>query len=274
MTNQITQSEKADSFRKLHLQDDLFVMPNAWDTGSARILARLGFKALATTSSGMAFGFGKPDGAVSREDTLRHCRDIVSASPLPISADLRQGFGDSPEQVHKTIIDAAETGLVGCSIEDYTGDPDSTKIEKSLAVERIKAASEACESLPVDFMLTARCEVWDEAPDLEEIIGRLEAFDNAGADVLFAPGLDDFDSICTVVSAVRKPFNVLMMDPGLPYGVKELSGIGVKRVSVGPAFAQLAYGSLITAAQEIANLGSFGFIEEAIGYEELEAYFT
>jgi 2-methylisocitrate lyase-like PEP mutase family enzyme len=274
VTNQITQSEKADSFHKLHLQDDLFVMPNAWDIGSARILARLGFKAIATTSSGMAFGLGKPDGTVSREDTLRHCRAIVSATPLPVSADLRQGFGESPEQVYKTIIDAAETGLVGCSIEDYTGDPDSPKIEKSLAVERIKAASEACKSLPTGFVLTARCEVWDEVPDLEEIIGRLEAFDRAGADVLFAPGLDDFDSIRAVVSAVRKPFNVLMMDPGLRYGVKELSGIGVKRISVGPAFAQLAYGSLIAAAQEITSQGSFEFIEETIGYDELETYFT
>ncbi len=274
MTNQITQSEKADSFHKLHLQDGLFVMPNAWDIGSARILARLEFKALATTSAGMAYGLGKPDGAVSREEVLRHCRDIVAATPLPVSADLQKGFGDTPEQVFETIIDAAKTGLAGCSIEDYTGDPDSPKFEKSLAVERIKAASEACKSLPVDFVLTARCEVWDETPDLDEIIGRLEAFDKAGADVLFAPGLDDFDSIRAVVSSVSKPFSVMMMDPGLPYGVKELSGIGVKRVSVGSAFAQLAYGSLIAAAQEIANQGSFDFIKRAIDHEELETYFT
>ena len=273
MTNQITQAEKASSFRQLHLQDGIFVIANAWDIGSARILTRLDYRALATTSAGMAFGLGKPDGAVSREEVLNHCRDIVSATSLPVSADLQKGFGDTPEQVYETIIDAAETGLAGCSIEDYTGNPDSPKFQKSLAVERIKAASEACNSLPTDFVLTARCEVWDEAPDLDEIIGRLVAFVEAGADVLFAPGLSDFDSIRAVVSSVGKPFSVMMMDPGLPYGMKELSRIGVKRVSVGPAFAQLAYGSVIAAAREIADQGSFEFLNRAIDYKELETYF-
>ena len=274
MINQTTQSEKAQLFHKLHLQDDLFVMPNAWDIGSARILTGLGFKALATTSAGMAYALGKRDGAVSREVTLSHCRDIVTATPLPVSADLGNGFGDTPEQVYEIIIAAAETGLAGFSIEDFTGNPDAPNFEKSLAVERIKAASEACKSLPVDLVLTARHEVWDEAPDLDDIINRLQAFEIAGADVLFAPGLEDFDSIRAVVSAVSKPFSVMMMEPGLPYGVNELSEIGVKRISVGPAFAQLAYGSLIAAAQEIANQGSFQFTGKTIDYKELETFFT
>ena len=274
MKNPVTQAEKAKSFRQLHLQDGIFVLANAWDIGSARILTRLDFKALATTSAGMAYGLGKPDGAVSREEVLNHCRNIVSATSLPVSADLQKGFGDTPEQVYETIIDAAETGLAGCSIEDYTGNPDSPKFEKSLAVERIRAASEACNNLPTDFVLTARCEVWDEVPDLDDIIGRLGAFEEAGADVLFAPGLSDFDSIRAIVSSVGKPFSVMMMDPGLPYGMKELSSIGVKRVSVGSAFAQLAYGSVITAAREIADQGSFEFVNRAIDYEELETYFS
>ena len=274
MTNQTTQSERTELFRKLHLKDGLFVMPNAWDIGSARILTGLGFKAIATTSAGMAYALGKRDGAVSREVTLGHCRDIVAVTPLPVSADLGNGFGDTPEQVYETIIAAAETGLAGCSIEDFTGNSDAPNFEESLAVERIKAASEASKSLAVDFVLTARHEVWDEAPDLDGIINRLQAFEAAGADVLFAPGLEDFDSIRAVVSAVSKPFSVMMMEPGLPYGVNELSEIGVKRISVGSAFAQLAYGSLIGAAQEIANQGSFQFIRKTIDYKELETFFT
>ncbi len=274
MTNQTTQSERTELFRKLHLKDDPFVMPNAWDIGSARILTGLGFKAIATTSAGMAYALGKPDGTVSREVTLGHCRDIVAATPLPVSADLGNGFGDTPEQVYETIIAAAETGLAGCSIEDFTGNSDAPNFEESLAVERIKAASEACKSLAVDFVLTARHEVWDESPDLDDIINRLQAFEAAGADVLFAPGLEGFDSIRAVVSAVSKPFSVMMMEPGLPYGVNELSEIGVKRISVGSAFAQLAYGSLIGAAQEIANRGSFQFIRKTIDYKELETFFT
>ena len=274
MINQTTQSDKADLFHKLHLQDGPFVMPNAWDIGSARILSGLGFKALATTSAGMAYARGKPDGTVSREEVLRHCRDIVAATPLPVSADLEKGFGDSPEQVYETIIAAARTGLAGCSIEDYTGNPDTPKIEKSLAVERIRAASEACKSLAVNFVLTARCEVWPDAYDLDEVIGRLQAFEAAGADVLYAPGLDDFDSIRAVVSAVDKPVNVLMLERELPYGVEELSEIGVKRISVGAAFAQLAYGSMIASAQEIANQGNFRYTREMISYEEIETFFT
>ena len=162
----------------------------------------------------------------------------------------------------------------GCSIEDYTGNLDAPTIEKSLAVERIRAASEACKSLAVNFVLTARCEVWPKASDLNEVIGRLQAFEAAGADVLYAPGLDDFDSIRAVVSAVDKPVNVLMLERELPYGVEELSEIGVKRISVGAAFAQLAYGSMIASAQEIANQGNFRYTREMISYDEIETFFT
>jgi 2-methylisocitrate lyase-like PEP mutase family enzyme len=274
VADQISQSEKVEIFRKLHLQDELLLMPNPWDVGSARILAGLGFKALATTSAGMSYGIGKPDSAFSKEETLRHCRGIAAAVPLPVSADLQTGFGESPEQVYQTIIAAAETGLAGCSIEDCTGDLDFPNFEKSLAVERIKAASEACKSLATDFVLTARHEVWDEVPDLEKIIGRLQAYSQAGADVLFAPGLEDFDSIRSVVSAIDKPFSVMMQDPGHSYGIKELASIGVKRVSVGAVFAQLAYGGLIAGAQELMSQGTFGFVQNAMHYEELETYLT
>jgi 2-methylisocitrate lyase-like PEP mutase family enzyme len=274
LTNQTAQSEKAELFHKLHLKDGPFVMPNAWDIGSARILTALGFEAIATTSAGMAYALGKSDGTVSREATLGHCRDIAASTPLPVSADLGNGFGDSPEEIYQIILAAAETGLAGCSIEDFTGNMDAPNFEEPLAVERVKAASEACKSLPFDFVLTARHEVWDEVPNLDGVIRRLQAFEAAGADVLFAPGLEDFDSIRVVVSAVSKPFSVMMMEPGLPYGVDKLSGIGVKRISVGSAFAQLAYGSLIAAAQEIANQGSFQFIKKAIDHKELETFFA
>ncbi|MGI9405427.1 MAG: isocitrate lyase/PEP mutase family protein [Hyphomicrobiaceae bacterium] len=264
-----------ETFRALHEERGAFVIPNPWDVGSARILAGMGFKALATTSGGMAYALGKRDGAVSRDEALDHCRDIVSATPLPVSADLEKGFGDTPEQMSDIITAAAETELAGCSIEDYTGNPDAPIYDQSLAVERIKAASEACRSLSADFVLTARCEslVWTK-PVLDDVIGRLQAYEAAGADVLFAPGLDDFESIRTVVSAISKPVNVIMSTPGLPFGVKELSEIGVKRISIGSAFAQLAYGSLIAAAEEIATTGHFSFTKDAIDYEKLESFFA
>ncbi len=263
------------TFRALHEENSAFVIPNPWDVGSARVLAGMGFKALATTSGGMAYALGKPDGAVLREEALAHCRAIVDATPLPVSADLEKGFGDTPEQMFEIIAAAAETGLAGGSIEDYTGKPDAPIYDESLAVERIKAASEARDSLPTDFVLTARCEslVWTKS-GLDAVIRRLQAFEAAGADILFAPGLDDLDSIRAVVSAVGKPVNVVMSTPGLPFGVEELSEIGVKRISVGSALAQLAYGSAIAAAREIAQQGSFGFTKDVIDYQELEAFFA
>jgi len=262
------------AFRALHEQSGAFVIPNPWDVGSARILAGMGFKALATTSGGMAYALGKPDGQVSREQALRHCSDIVAATPLPVSADLENGFGDTPESVFQTITDAGAIGLAGGSIEDYTGRPDAPIFDLTLATERIEAASEACKNLSEDFVLTARCEhlVWG-GTDIGEVIKRLQAYENAGADVLFAPGLDDFDAIREVCSAVSKPVNVIMSTPGLTFGVSELADVGVKRISIGSAFAQVAYGSLIASAREIAKSGSFEFTKDAIDYVELEAFF-
>lgn len=262
------------TFRALHEQSGAFVIPNPWDVGSARILGGMGFKALATTSGGMAYALGKPDGHVSREEALRHCSDIVAATPLPVSADLENGFGDTPESVFQTITDAGAIGLAGGSIEDYTGRPDAPIFDLTLATERIVAACEACRNLSEDFVLTARCEtlVWG-GTDIDEVIKRLQAFENAGADVLFAPGLDDFDAIREVCSAVSKPVNVIMSTPGLPFGVSDLAEVGVKRISIGSAFAQVAYGSLIAAAREIAKSGSFEFTKDAIDYVELEAFF-
>lgn len=267
--------EPGQIFRALHEQPDAFVMPNPWDVGSTRVLTGLGFKALATTSGGMAYALGKPDGAASREETLRHCSDIVAATPLPVSADLEKGFGDTPEAVFETITAAAAIGLAGCSIEDYSGREDRPIFDMALAVERIRAASEACRSLPEDFVLTARCEhlVWGET-DLDDVVARLVAYETAGADVLFAPGLDDLGAIREVCAAVSKPVNVIMSTPGLPFGVSDLAEAGVKRISVGSVFAQIAYGALITSAREIQESGSFSFSKAAIDYVELEAFFT
>lgn len=262
------------TFRALHEQSGAFVIPNPWDIGSARILARMGFKALATTSGGMAYSLGKPDGQVSREQALHHCSEIVAATELPVSADLEKGFGDTPESVFQTITDAGAIGLAGGSIEDYTGRPDAPIYDLGLAVERIEAASEACKNLSEDFVLTARCEslVWG-GTSIDEVIKRLQVYEKAGADVLFAPGLDDLDAIRDVCSAVGKPVNVIMSTPGLTFGISDLADVGVRRISIGSAFAQVAYGSLIAAAQEIAKSGSFEFTKDAIDYVELEAFF-
>lgn len=262
------------TFRALHEQDQPFVMPNPWDIGSARILEGMGFKALATTSGGMAYASGKPDGQVSAEHALHHCSEIVTATELPVSADLENGYGDTPESVFETISNAGATGLAGGSIEDYSGRPDAPLYDLGLAVERIEAASEACRKLPHDFVLTGRCEslVWG-GTRLDEVINRLQAYEKAGADVLFAPGLDDLAAIREVCSAIDKPVNVIMSTPGLAFGIDELADAGVKRISIGSAFAQIAYGSLIAAAQEIAKSGTFEFTKNAIDYVELEAFF-
>ncbi len=266
--------KRNQTFRALHEQSGPFVIPNPWDIGSARILAGMDYKALATTSGGMAYSLGLTDGQVSREKALRHCREIVAATELPVSADLENGFGDTPECVFQTIADAGAIGLAGGSIEDYTGRPDAPIYDLMLAVERIEAASAACKNLSVDFVLTARCEslVWG-GTDLDEVIERLQAYEKAGADVLFAPGLDDLDAIRNVCAAVDKPVNVIMSTPGLRFGIDDLADVGVKRISIGSAFAQVAYGSLIAAAQEIATRGSFEFTKDAVDYVELESFF-
>jgi 2-methylisocitrate lyase-like PEP mutase family enzyme len=267
-------ASKTTSFRALHQRAGAFVIPNPWDVGSARLLASLGFEALATTSAGLAFSLGRPEGLLSREEVLAHCRAIVGATGLPVSADLEKGFGDSPESAAETIRAAAETGLAGCSIEDHTGRRDDPIYDAILAVERIAAAVEAARGLGRDFVLTARCEnfLW-ERPDLDDTLRRLQAFEAAGADVLYAPGLRDLEAIRTVCAALKKPVNVVMGLPGAAFTVRELAEAGVKRISVGSALARLAYGACIAAAEEIAATGSFTALSNAIGFAALEDRF-
>ena len=272
-----TMTEQAEDigsvFRHLHDQTGVFVIPNPWDVGSARMLASLGFKALATTSAGFAFSMGVCEGTVSPESTMAHCKAIVEATPLPVSADLEQGFGDSPEAVADCIERAAAVGLAGGSIEDYSGDPAHPIYDFDLAVDRISAAVSAAKSLPRDFVLTARCEnfLWKK-PDVDDTIARLQAFEKVGADVLYAPGLRDLDLIGLVCSSVSKPVNVVMGMPGSTFTVEELRSVGVKRISVGSTLARLAYGSLISGATEMAEEGTFEFSKDAIGFKALESH--
>ena len=270
-----TASHEGGTFRALHERKGAFVIPNPWDIGTARILAAMGFEALATTSAGMAFALGLPEGRVSKEQTLAHCRDIVQATSLPVSADLEKGFGDTPESVAETIRAAAATGLVGGSIEDHTGRRDDPIFDFPLALERIEAAVEAARSLPHDFVLTARCEnfLWGR-PDLDDTLKRLAAFADAGADVLYAPGLPDLAAIRTVCAALNKPVNVVMGMPGATFGVAELAEAGVKRISLGSSLARAAYGTFVRACREIKDEGTFTFAKGAIGFAELEGFFV
>jgi 2-methylisocitrate lyase-like PEP mutase family enzyme len=263
-----TQKEKAVRFQALHRRPGAFVIPNPWDAGSARLLAALGFEALATTSLGMAAALGKRDGAVSRDEVLAHCRSIVAAIDLPVSADLENCFGDDPETVAKTIRLAAETGLAGASVEDASGDPGHPIYDFALAVERVAAAVEVARSLPFPFMLTARAENFLRGrPDLDDTIRRLQAFEKAGADVLYAPFLPDLAAIRTVCRAVSKPVNVLAGRPLL--SVAELAEAGVKRVSLGGLLSRAALGALHRAAREIQERGTFTFAKDAIATADL-----
>jgi 2-methylisocitrate lyase-like PEP mutase family enzyme len=267
------QAERARAFRALHERPGAFVIPNPWDVGTARILAGLGFEALATTSAGMAFALGRHDGAVSRDDALAHARTIVGATALPGSADLENGFGAAPETVAETIRLAAETGLVGGSIEDATGDPDNPIYDRSLAVERIAAAAEAARALAFPFTLTARAENFLHGrPDLDDTIARLQAFESAGADVLYAPGLRDLGMIRTLCAAVGKPVNVIMGLAGAPFSVDDLAAAGVRRISVGSALSRAALGTFLRAAREIKERGTFTFAEGAALFADIEAF--
>ncbi len=263
------------TFRRLHEESGAFIIPNPWDIGTARILAKLGFRALATTSAGLAFSSGVAEGHVSGDDTFAHCRSIVGATPLPVTADLENGFGDSPDCAARAIRRAAAIGLAGCSLEDHTGRPDVPIYDFNLAVERIAAAAEARDALPQDFVLTARCEnfLWNR-PDLDDTIRRLQAFEKAGADVLYAPGLRDLDTIRTVCHALTKPVNVLMGMKGATFGVADLAEAGARRISVGSALARLALGAVIAAGREMMRDGSFRFADDAIGFAELEGFFS
>ncbi|HEY3442766.1 MAG TPA: isocitrate lyase/phosphoenolpyruvate mutase family protein [Paludibaculum sp.] len=266
---------KYETFRRLHQRPGLFVIPNPWDAGSARILAALGFEALATTSAGFAFSIGRQDSpaCITRDEALANARAIVEAVDLPVSCDLANCYGRSPEECATTIRLAAATGLAGGSIEDATGDSAAPIYDFQLAVERVAAAHEAARELP--FLLTARAEnfLWGR-PDLDDTIRRLQAFSAAGADVLFAPGLPGLDAIRTVCAAVDKPVNVVMGLKGHTYSLDDLRAAGVKRVSVGGSFARAALGALLRAAREVKEYGTFGYAADAVTHAEVSEFMS
>ena len=259
-----TQAEKAHAFAALHARKQAFVMPNPWDVGSARVLEALGFEALATTSSGFATSIGRVDGQAGRDAVIAHAAALSSATDVPVSGDLENGFGDAPEECAETIRRAAAAGLVGGSIEDFTGRRDQPLYELAQASERIRAAAEAAHGLGFPFMLTARAEgLLLREPDLADVIRRLQAFQEAGADVLFATGVRSAEDIAAIVREVDRPLNVLANLRGLALDVAQLEALGVRRISVGSLFANVAYGALIHAARELEQQGSFGFATEA-----------
>ena len=271
----LTQTEKGKTFRALHEREGAFIIPNPWDIGTARLLAHLGFEALATTSAGYAFSVGQRDNTITRDQMMRHVTEIASATDLPASADLENGFGDSPETVAETIRLAAGTGLVGCSIEDMASQPDRAIYDLEFAVERIRAASEAAHALPFTFTLTARAENYLVGrPDLNYTIKRLQAYQEAGADVLYAPGLTSKADIASVVSSVDRPVNVVMGLQGGQLSLAELSDIGVKRISVGSALSRAALGAFLRAAREMQTQGTFTFADEAVSFREISAIFN
>ena len=269
-----TQSQKATAFRALHERDGAFIIPNPWDIGTARLLAHLGFEALATTSAGYAFSVGRPDYSIGRDEMLAHVRDIVYATDLPVSADLENGFGDDPAAAAETYRLAAATGLVGGSIEDATGRKEDPIYEHKLAADRVRAVVEAVRSLPFPFTVTGRAEnyLWGR-PDLKDTIRRLQAYQDAGADVLYAPGLTSKEDIATVVRSVDRPVNALMGLQGVQLSLADLSAIGVKRVSVGSALSRAALGAFLRAAREMRERGTFAFAAEAVSYRDLSALF-
>lgn len=264
------QARKADALVALHQQLGAFIIPNPWDVGSARLLEILGFKALATTSAGYAFSLGKPDNHVGREQMMLHLAQLVEATSLPISADLENGFGDDPRVAAETITLAAQAGVVGGSIEDSTGRADGPLYCLEHAAARVQAAAEAARALPFKFTLTARAEnYFVGVPDLADVIKRLQAYQEAGADVLFAPGLKRIEDIATVVRAVDRPVNVVMGLAGVKFTLDELAAVGVKRVSVGGSLARAAIGAFMRAAQELRDHGTFGYAADAIPMAEI-----
>jgi 2-methylisocitrate lyase-like PEP mutase family enzyme len=264
--------DKGETFRALHEAPGAFVIPNPWDIGTAKLFASFGFKALATTSAGFAFSRGLPDGGVGFEAMVAHCKEMAGAAELPVSADLEKGKGDSPESAAETIFAAEAAGLAGCSIEDHTGNPDQPIYDFSLAVERVTAAVEAARSLKRDFVFTARAEnfLWSRQ-DLDDTLKRLQAFERAGADVLYAPGIADLDMVRTIRSSVSKPVNVLVV-PG--FTVASLAEAGVKRISLGSKLTTFAFGMLEKAAREMLDKGSFDFSRDAMPFAKLQGMFS
>jgi len=269
----IATAEKALRFRSLHEGPRAFLIANAWDAGSARILAGLGFPALATSSGACAGTLGRRDGAVTRDEALAHARAIVTATELPVSADLEKGFGDAPEAAAETIRLAGEVGLVGGSIEDASGNKDGPIFDFEHAVERVASASEAARRIPAGFVLTARTENFLRGkPDLDDTIRRLQAFEKAGADVLMAPGLPDLAAVRAVCAAVGKPVNFMAGIKGKSFPVRELEAAGVRRISLATSLYRAAMSGLVDAAREAQGEGSFGYLERSLTTPELNGY--
>jgi 2-methylisocitrate lyase-like PEP mutase family enzyme len=266
----IDQHEKAARFRALHDGRQTFVIANTWDVASSRLLAGLGFHALATSSAAAAATVARRDGGMTREQALEHSRVIVSATDLPVSADLERGFGDAPEVVAETIRLAAAAGLVGCTIEDSTGDPERPLYDEPLAIERIAAAAEAGRALKFPFILTARAHnLLYPGASLDDTVRRLQAFDKAGADVLFAPGLPDIAAVRTVCSAVAKPINFMVGIKGKSFSVAELAAAGVKRISLATSLYRAAMTGVLNAASAVKERGDFSFLDTCATTAEL-----
>ena len=265
---------KAEAFHALHQAPGTFIIPNPWDRGTARILAHMGFKALATTSMGYAFSIGQRDNSLTREQTLANAADIAAATDLPVNADLENGFGDRPEDAAETIRLSAATGIAGGSIEDASGKAEAPIYDIGLAKERVMAAVTAARTLPYRFTLTARAEnyLWGR-PDLKDTIKRLQAFQDAGADVLYAPGLRTREDIAALVSSVDRPVNVVMGLVGAQLTLEELSRIGVKRISIGSSLQRAALGEFVRAAQEMRDQGTFTYASRAASPKEMTAIF-
>ncbi len=269
----VNQAEQSRRFAALHERPGAFVIPNPWDAGSARMLAALGFEALATSSGACAGTLGRRDGRITRAEALAHAAGIVAATDLPVAADLENGFGHAPDDAATTIREAAGVGLVGGSIEDASGEPGKPIYDFAAAVDRIAAAVAAARSLPFKFTLTARAENFLRGnPDLDDTIRRLRAYEQAGADVLFAPGLPDLAAVRTVCASVQRPFNFMAGIKGKSFAVADLAGVGVKRVSLATSLYRAAMTGLQDAAREVREHGTFGYLDGTMVTPDLNAY--
>ena len=272
-----TQAERARAFRALHERPGIFIMPNPWDAGTAKLLASLGFEALATTSLGLANALGRVDGAlaISRDELIANCREIAAATELPVNADLENGYADDPAEAATIFKLAADAGVVGGSIEDASGDPAKPIYDFNLAVERVAAASETAHALPFPFTLTARAENFLHGRrDLDDTVRRLQAFAAAGADVLYAPGLRDLETIRQVVAAVGKPLNVVMSAADPELTAQQLASVGVKRISVGGALSRLAFAAVRDAALAMREGGRFQWVRDTMATQDLKTIFS
>ena len=269
----VSQADKAKKLRALHEAPGSFVIPNPWDGGSARVLAGLGFEALATSSGAKAGVLGKRDGKVNREEALANARQIVEACDLPVIADLEKGFGDAPDAAAETIRQAAGIGLVGGSIEDATGNKDKPLYDVEEAAARVAAAVKAARALPFPFVLTARAEGFLRGrADLDDVIKRLKAYEAAGADVLFAPGLPDLAAVKKVCSSIGKPFNFMVGIKGRSFSRAELEAAGVKRISLATSLYRAAMTGLVNAAKEVKDKGTFTYLDTSIPTPDLNAF--